>query len=142
LSAAEEIDVPQGGHTAIALAVEHAAEQPLRVSVTAAALSAKKDTLRLSLFEVAMVTRADGVRQGDPLLPLSNGVFKAASGESRQLWIDVAAPSSAIGRYMVRVRLKAVIGRPTGFPPTGYSGARLGSVTSTTGTLHSGLGLS
>ena len=109
-SAAEEIDMPQGGHAAIALAVEHAAEQPLRVSVTAETLSDKKDALRLSLFEVTMVTRADGVRQGDPLLPLSNGAFEVASGESRQLWIDVAAPSSATGRYAVHIRLEAVIG--------------------------------
>ena len=109
-SVAEEIDMLQGGHAAIALAVEHAAEQPLRVSVTAEALSATKDALRLSLFEVAMVTRADGVRQGDPLLPLINGAFEVAPGESRQLWIDVAAPSGITGRYTVRVRLEAVIG--------------------------------
>jgi hypothetical protein len=109
-SAAEEIDMLQGGHAAIALAVEHAEEQLLRVSVTAEALSDKKDALRLSFFEVTMVTRADGVHQGDPLLPLINGTFEVASGESRQLWIDVAAPSSATGRYTMRVRLEAVIG--------------------------------
>jgi hypothetical protein len=110
LSAAEEIDMPQGGHAAITLAVEHAEEQPLRVSATAEALGATKDALRLSLFAVAMVTRADGVRQGDPLLPLSNGAFEVASGESRQLWIDVAAPGGTTGRYTVHVRLEAAIG--------------------------------
>jgi hypothetical protein len=110
MSAAEEIDVPQGGHAAIALAVEHAEAQPLRLSVTAEALGATKDALWLSLFEVAMVTRADGVRQGDPLLPLSNGAFEVASGESRQLWIDVAVPGGTTGRYTVRVRLDAVVG--------------------------------
>jgi hypothetical protein len=110
LSAAEEIDMPQGGHTAVALAVEHAEEQPLRVNVTAEVLGATKDALRLSLFEVAMVTRADGVRQGDPLLPLSNGAFEVASGESRQLWIDVAATGGTTGKYTLRVRLEAIIG--------------------------------
>jgi len=109
-SAAEEVDMPQGGHTAIALAVEHAEEQPLRVSVTAEVLSTTKNVLRLNLLEVAMVTRANGVRQGDPLLPLINGAFEVASGESRQLWLDVAAPGGTTGRYTVRLRFEVVIG--------------------------------
>lgn len=115
VSAAREIDLQQGAHAAIVLAVEHAEEQPLRVSVMAEVPGATKDTLRLGLFEVAMVTRADGVRLGDPLLPLVNGAFDVAAGESRQLWIDVAAPGgTTTGSYMLRVRLETVVGgQPT-----------------------------
>lgn len=109
-----ETHLPQGGHATIALAVEHAEEQPLRVSVTTEVLGANKDALQLSLFEVATITRADGVRQGDPLLPLRNGNLEVATGESKQLWIDVAAaPSGSTGPHTLRVRLETMIrGRP------------------------------
>lgn len=110
LSSDGGIDLPQGGHGAIALAVEHAEEQTVRVRVSTEVLGDKKDALRLSLFEVAMVTRADGVRQGDPLLPLREGGLEVASGQSRQLWLDVAALGDAIGKHTLRVRLMVVIG--------------------------------
>lgn len=110
LGTAAEIDLPQGGHGSIAFAVEHAEEQPLRVHVTANVLGGNKDALRLNLYEVAMVTRADGVRQGDPLLPLRDGSFEVASGQSRQLWLDVAAPVGTSGKQVIRVVLTGKVG--------------------------------
>lgn len=108
-----EIDLPQGGHGAVALAIEHARDSPLRVSMTAEAPGARGDALRVKLLHAAMVTRADGVRQSDPLPPVANGRMGIPPGESRQLWIDLSAPNDAIGQYELRVRIETKIdGQP------------------------------
>lgn len=103
------VDLPAGGHGVAALTIEHPQERPLRISVTAEWAEGGADAPAIGLYEVASVTRADGVRLGDPLLPLREGGVEVATGESKQLWIDLVAPVRAAGIRMLRIRLGGML---------------------------------
>jgi hypothetical protein len=105
----DELDMQQGGHAAIAIAVAHANEQPLNVRVSSEVLGKSAKAFRLKLYEVATVMRAGGMQMGDPLLPIRNGRIEVAEGETRQVWIDVAAAVGSAGVHTIRVRIEADI---------------------------------
>jgi hypothetical protein len=105
----DELDMQLGGHAAIAIAIAHANERPVNVRVSAKTIGVSAKALRLKLYEVAMVMRADGVQMGDPLLPLRAGRIDVSEGETKQVWIDVAAAAASVGGHTIRVRVEADI---------------------------------
>jgi hypothetical protein len=104
-----EVDLAGGHRTAIVLGVRHAEPRPLRVRVAADVLDVEKAAIRVRLFEVATVTRADGVRLGDPLRPLPGEELEVDVGESKQLWIALEAPHPSDGNHAIRIKLTAMI---------------------------------
>jgi hypothetical protein len=82
-------------HATAAVAIEHAATGDVDVSVSAAVTGDGAKALTVALSRVEIVTRADGVRLGDALVPLVDGRLRVPRGETRQLWIDLAAGTVA-----------------------------------------------
>jgi hypothetical protein len=106
----DTVDVPAGGHGAVVVAVEHAQAQTVRFDVSASLEGDAAQALAATFYEVAFVTRADGVRLGDPLMPLMDGHLDVRMGETRQIWVDVRArPDAPTAAASLTVRLKASI---------------------------------
>jgi hypothetical protein len=89
------LDLPAGGYGAFAIAVEHSEATPVELLVRVERTGELADHIEISPFLVEFVTRADGVRLGDPLLPLAHGEFPLPMGETRQLWFSVKARDDA-----------------------------------------------
>ncbi len=105
------LEIASGQHGAVAIAIEHAAPREEEVSVLAVVAGDGADQVAVTLYEVGMVTRADGMRLGDALLPVSSGRVSVPMGETRQLWIDVAAGTVARELNLtLAVRLRAASG--------------------------------
>lgn len=85
------LEIAAGQHGAVAIAIEHAAPREEEMTVLAVVAGDGTEQVEVKLFEVGMVTRADGVRLGDALLPMSNGRLSVPAGVTRQLWVDIAA---------------------------------------------------
>jgi hypothetical protein len=89
------LDIPAGGHGALALAIEHVQADGVAFSISAIVVGGAGTMLTVTPFEVAIVTRADGVRMGDPLVPLRGGRIMVPAGTTRQLWLDLHAAAGA-----------------------------------------------
>lgn len=101
------LDLPRCMHGAVAAAVDNAAPGPVEVEVSAQVEGGAANGIRLQLFAVESVLVADGRTIGDPLVPL-RGRLAIPMGESRQIWIDVAATGAAIaGEARIRLRVSA-----------------------------------
>ena len=85
------LHIAAGGHGVFSFAIEHAMERSTPFRISALVAGASTSAVTAIPYEVAMVTRADGQRMGDPLLPLRGDELMVPVGETRQLWIDVKA---------------------------------------------------
>lgn len=85
------LEIGANWHGTAAVALEHAAPREVDVSVSASITGDGAEALTVALSSVEIVTRADGVRLGDALVPLTNGRLRIPAGETRQLWIDLTA---------------------------------------------------
>ena len=85
------VEIASSQHGAVAIALEHALPHEVEVSTSATVTGKGAKLVTATLYEVGFVLRADGVKLGDALLPLTGGRARVASGETRQLWVDIAA---------------------------------------------------
>lgn len=107
-SGSDPIDLPTNGYQSVAFDIEHASPEPGTFTVAIEATGEAGASLTVTSSEVGFVTRADGMRLGDPLLPLGNGRMVVPSGETRQLWLDIGARADGpAGRAEVRVTISS-----------------------------------
>lgn len=100
-----DLDVRAGEHAAIAISIQHSGAAPINVVLAAEPEGPLKGVLKARLFEAALVTRANGIRQADPLVPLLSGRVEVGVGESKQIWIDLQAPFANEAHDIVNVSL-------------------------------------
>lgn len=103
------LDIPAGGHGLLAVAIEHVEPEAVYFSISATVAGAGANNgLTVTPYEVALVTRADGVRMGDPLVPLRDGRLRVAMGETRQMCLDIhARPGAKVESAVVTLHVEA-----------------------------------
>lgn len=105
--AQETLEIAASSHRVVSVAFAHAADSDVDVSVSAFVEGEGADTIDIKLSEVGIVTRADGVRLGDALLPLTGGPLTVPMGETRQLWIDLEAKAPLSRALHLTLRMEA-----------------------------------
>ncbi|MFO1171411.1 MAG: DUF4091 domain-containing protein [Hyphomicrobiaceae bacterium] len=110
--APETLEIAASSHRVVSVAFAHAADRDIDVSVSAFVEGEGADAIAVKLSQVAIVTRADGVRLSDALLPLAGGPLTVPMGETRQLWIDLEAkaPISRALHLTLRIDARAATG--------------------------------
>jgi hypothetical protein len=90
VSSDEAVDMPANGHAVVAFDLRHDRATPTTIRVSARVSGVvEATTLSVSSFRAVVVTRADGVRIADPLVPLQNESIVVGPGETVQVWFDI-----------------------------------------------------